>query len=162
MTEAAFQAMSSEVADANKLLREYQNQQGVFHCASALSDKIRSVMGEYERTTVSALQATKEFRDRMLIDLRAMSLVLNMVGNASTHREKDARLRGSIELLESAITRLRHEEFDIRCGRFPHFDDVFQADYPTRQFVERIHELERQVQELSKPQDQQPAASAAD
>jgi hypothetical protein len=150
MTEAEMQAMSTEVSDALKLLKDYQGKQGIFHHTDTLRERIESVMSEFENRTANALQAAKEFRDRMVIDLRALSMVVTMAGNASTHREKDARLRGASELLEGAIDRLQREQFDLAVLRGPFFDSVFKSDFPTRHMVERIHELEREVEELNK------------
>jgi hypothetical protein len=77
-----------------------------------------------------------------------------MTGDPATHAEKNARLRGAIELLETAIEKLRYQNleslFDIY--RWP---DLFRSEWPTRRLMERIHDLERQVKDLQ-PQAQEP------
>jgi hypothetical protein len=70
-----------------------------------------------------------------------------MTGNAGTHAEKNARLRGAIELLESAVEKLRHQHLEDLFSIY-HWPDVFRSDYPTRSLMERIHDLERQLKEL--------------
>lgn len=141
--------LSDELDVALSLVKEHQAKQKIYHCADTLAQRIRSVMDEYETTAAKALGVAKEFRDRIIIDLRALSMVLAMTDNASTHREKSARLRGATELIESAIRRLERLRFDISVCNHPQFDDVFASDFPTRHYVERIHELEAQVAQLT-------------
>lgn len=141
-------SLTLEVNEAIEVLKKHQTKQGVFQHTHNLAQRIKSVMEEYDSTARKALRCSKEFRDRMIIDLRAMTLVLTMVGNASTHKEKDSRLRGCIEILEGAITRLERESFDINLCNQPHFDDVFRSDYPTRHYLERIRELEESLKAL--------------
>ena len=148
MKELTPDEVKQQYGEALELLRKHQLKQAIFRHSDTLAQRIGAVMEEYHQTATNALQAAKEFRDRMIIDLRAMSIVLTMVGNASTHKEKDARLRGTLEIVESAISRLERERFDIDCCNHPHFDDVFRSDYPTRHFVDRIRELQEQIKML--------------
>jgi hypothetical protein len=119
--------------------------------AGDLVEEIQHVLAHYQQTATNVVAQTKAFRDDLLVQLRALSLVIEMAGGAGTHREKDARLRGCADLIESTITRLRKLEFGLH--RQWYWPDVFRSDYPVRQYVERIHELEAQVQAL------QPAAA---
>jgi hypothetical protein len=133
--------------DAMAFVRLLQGKQGIVHHANSLKDRFASVIAEYENKTARAFQTAKEFRDRMMIDLRALSITLTMTVNADTHREKAARLRGAIEVIEAAIERLAKGEFEL--NKSWNFEDVFKSDFPTRHYVERIRDLERQLKELN-------------
>lgn len=137
------QEQAQELLDT---IREHETAQGNGRFIVPLPERLRGILNTYQNASVEAIRSCKEFRDRLLIDLRAISMVLQMVGNADTHREKNARLRGSIELLESAITRLEREQFDTAV-RYPSFTDPFRSDYPTRHLVDRIHTLENELKE---------------
>jgi len=126
------------------IIREHEDAQGQRHIGP-IDQRLRGILTEYQNASVGAIAACKEFRDRLMMDLRAVSMVLQMVVNADTHREKNARLRGSIELLESAITRLEREQFTTAV-RYPSFTDPFRSDYPTRHLVDRIHTLEADLE----------------
>ena len=155
---------ADEYQVALAIVKEHQGEQRLYG-GSTLADQFRGVMSQYQDTARNALSTSKEFRDRMVINLRAMSIVLGMVANASTHREKDARLRGCIEITEQAIERLQKEQFDIAMCQQPRFDyifDPFRSDFPTRHFVDRIRELEGQVDVLSKNQKPAPEPEQED
>jgi hypothetical protein len=146
--------LADEFQVALAVVKEHQQAQSIYH-GNTLADRLRGVLSEYEDTARNALSLSKDFRDRMVVNLRAMNLVLSMVANASTHREKDARLRGCLEIIEQAISQLQKEEFDIAVCKKPRFDyifDPFRSDFPTRSFVQRIHELESEVEVLRKNQ----------
>ena len=131
----------------HKLILEHQSKQNYHQGFGSPAEKVKGILREYEDKTVKAYSGVKHFRDDMLTYFRALSLVLTMAGNASTHAEKNARLRGAIELLESAVEKLRHQHLEDLFSIY-HWPDVFRSDYPTRSLMERIHELERQVKDL--------------
>ena len=137
----------TQLSEIQKLIAEHQNKQNYHQCFGSPAERIKSILREYEDKTTKAYSDVKHVRDDMLTFFRALALVLNMTGEAATHAEKNARLRGAIELLESAIEKLRHQNleslFDIY--RWP---DLFRSDWPTRRLMDRIHDLERQVKDL--------------
>lgn len=135
------------------LINEHQDRQNYHHGFGTPAEKIKTILREYEDKTTRAYSDVKHVRDDMLTFFRALALVLNMTGEAATHGEKNARLRGAIELLESAIEKLRHQNleslFDIY--RWP---DLFRSDWPTRRLMDRIHDLERQLKDLQPKTDE--------
>jgi hypothetical protein len=148
----------SEYEVALAIVKEHQQTQRLYS-GHTLPDQLRGVLTEYQDVARNALSLSKDFRDRMVVNLKAMSIVLGMVASASTHREKDARLRGCIEITEKAVDQLLKEQFDIAVCQQPRFDcifDPFRSDFPTRHFVDRIHELEEQVESLRKNQKEVP------
>jgi chaperonin cofactor prefoldin len=144
----------SQLSEIQKLICEHQNKQNYHQGFGTAAQRVKAILREYEDKTTKAYSDVKHVRDDMLTFFRALALVLNMTGEAATHAEKNARLRGAIELLETAIEKLRYQNleslFDIY--RWP---DLFRSEWPTRRLMERIHDLERQVKELQ-PQAQEP------
>jgi hypothetical protein len=144
----------TQLSEIQKLIGEHQNKQNYHQGFGTPAQRVKAILREYEDKTVKAYSDVKHVRDDMLTFFRALALVLNMTGEAATHAEKNARLRGAIELLETAIEKLRYQNleslFDIY--RWP---DLFRSEWPTRRLMERIHDLERQVKDLQ-PQAQEP------
>lgn len=107
----------------------------------------------YARDVYQRLQspnAHKRFRDDMHAYFRALIIVLDMTGNASTHAEKNARLRGAIELLERMVEQLRGRDLEIIFSHY-RWADAFASDFPTRRMMDRIHELESEIASLKQP-----------
>jgi hypothetical protein len=113
-----------------------------------LDQRVQAMLDCYQSTTVGALEQSKRFRDRLLTDLRAWVLVLTMVANAYTHREKDSRLRGCVELINTCHDTLEKLTFEL--GPWFPFWDPWKADYPSRYFQDRIRELEAKVADYEK------------
>lgn len=136
-----------------EIVSREQEKISTFYSGRDLGKVVESIVQHYHDLAVRQLSRTKEFRDDMLTWLRAIAIVLDSVSRAATHKEKDSRLRGAIDVIEGAISGLRRESFEIKSGSgsyFP-FDDVFRSDYPTRELIERIRELETQLKEAGKP-----------
>jgi len=136
-----------QLEEIRELIREHQQKQKYSQGFGTPAELVKSILREYEDKTTKAYSDVKHFRDDMLTYFRAMALILTMTGEAATHAEKNARLRGAIELIESAVEKLRHEHLEnlFSIYRWP---DLFRSDWPTRRLMERIHDLEQQVKEL--------------
>ncbi len=132
-----------------------------YRYAGSHADRLRGVLSRYEDIAVKNLSGVKTWRDDMIVWMRAFSMNVDMVGNASTHGEKNARLRGLSELIESALSKLRHEEFDFSRSHWRH-EDVFRSDFPTRHYLSRIHELEAEVKRLEGRAKVRPMAGNSD
>ena len=112
-------------------------------------ERAKHILGGYANRTAQTLDGARGFRDDVLTYFRAMAMVIEMIGNAETHGEKKARTRGAIELLEMATHRLRQENFQFLSTSY-RTRSAFESDFPTREFKERIFELERQLEEAQK------------
>lgn len=155
---------ASEAADLREVVRivsEHQERMGRYY-SNRLPEVIRSVIGHYHDLATGQLRRTKEFRDDVMIHLRALALVVEMAGSAATHAEKNARLRGVGELIGGAIEKLRRERFEISSVGWPMFEDVFRSDYPTRELLQRIRELEAENARLSGEPEDGPASGDGD
>lgn len=125
-------------------IREHQKLMRTYYSYDDLPSGVNNVIEHYRALAANALQNTKNFRDDVIVWLRAMSLVLEMTGNAATHREKGARLRGCIEMIESAMQKLRAAEIGFQSTYY-HWDDIFRSDFPVRSYIEKIHKLQDEL-----------------
>ncbi|HET7210036.1 MAG TPA: hypothetical protein VFI95_25915 [Terriglobales bacterium] len=148
-TEEMLPAMAMEqLAKLEEVVHRHEQRIRIY-AGGYLSDKVVTLINHYDSLATNALVGSKAFRDDVVIWLRAMSLIIDMAANAATHKEKNARLRGCIELCEASMQKLRQMEFDFQ-RTFYFLEDVFRSDYPVRHFVDRIHELERELEEAKK------------
>lgn len=115
------------------------------HWSGSLPQRLRYTINDMRQTELDAVAGCRVFRDDCVNWLRAVSLVVESVGNAATHSEKTSRCRGAVEIVESAIRKLRERSFDSPFNWRFWNDDCFRSDYPTREFVRRIHDLEAEL-----------------
>ena len=123
------------------------------HSGYATNDQIESlkhIFREYERNAADAIMDAQQFQNDMVRWLQALAIVAQMVSNASTHAEKSARMRGLVEVIESALGKVR--DYDYKLERFNRRsyrpDDLFVNDYPVRHYKERAEEAERKLKML--------------
>lgn len=138
-----------QLVQVEALMREHARKQSYSQSYGSVAERAKAVFREYEDKATKALSDVKQFRDDMLTYFRALVLILHMTGEASTHREKAARLRGAIELLEQAIEELRKKDLEMLFSMW-RWPDLFRSDWPTRRLMERIHDQERELEELRK------------
>jgi len=129
-----------------KFLEKHEDNRG---CMSAgpVEKKLEWVVQAYHDKAVQAIEGAKEFRQMLIVEFKALELCLSMVGNAETHREKSARLRGVIEICQGAVDKLRREEFNF-TNSYREWACLFKSDYPSRHYIERIRELEQERDDL--------------
>ncbi len=114
----------------------------------SLADQVREAFQWHHRKTEQVIGGAKAFNQDLIVYFRAIALVAGMVGNAGTHREKNARLRGLIEQIESAVQKLRDNDMRFDRDYYWAAPDVWRSDYPVREYIQRNQELERQIAEL--------------
>lgn len=138
---------ATQLAEVEELIKSHQEKTNHYQHFGSAAERVKAVLRQYEDKAVSALRDTKQFRDDMLTYFRALCIVLEMTGQAATHAEKNARLRGATELLEQMADRLRRTDLEIVFSHF-YWRDAFASDWPTRRLMERIHELENELKEI--------------
>lgn len=136
----------AELAKVQAVVQEHEKERRIGYGAS-LDKRISAIIRGYQDTAARGLSGAKSARDNMLTWLRAMALIAEMTENAGTHSEKNARLRGMIEMCETAIKRLSQMEFDFSKSWWD-WNDVFRSDYPVRHYMQRAHEAEREAEQL--------------
>lgn len=147
-TKPELQLSQESIMALSRLLKKHEELQHTYRHGDVV-ERIEQVVNAYHNLSLDTMSEAKTYRDRLLVDFRAISMVLMMVSNASTHREKESRLRGCGELIETAIRELEKISFDVAICNTPHWRSLFYNDYPTRHLIERIHELEGQVKSLT-------------
>jgi hypothetical protein len=107
-----------------------------------------AIIQHYKNFAAESASQTNTFRDDMLAWLRGMAINAESVSWAGTHREKDARLRGLVEVIEAAIKRVQ----EIRTYGYQWHTSLngwMQSDYPVREYKQRIYELEAEIRRLN-------------
>ncbi len=131
----------------SKFVKQHEDLIRTHHCGD-LADKAERILKQYEHKTAQALRNAQSFRDKALLHFRALSMCLEMTGNAQTHGEKNARLRGALEVIEATIEKLEREDFDLRDFCTWHGLEngfIFRSDYPVRSLLTQIEELKAQL-----------------
>lgn len=126
-----------------------------------LATRIQRLVDHYNRTAANAVSGAKSFKDDMLTWLRAMAINAESATWAGTHAEKNARLRGLVEVIEAACKRVNEARVDgYRFGGG--FQDWMKSDYPVREYLRTIHQLEYQIEQLKGNGQQQPVTDTPD
>lgn len=113
-------------------------------------ERIREIVSHYEEAARNANFGAERFRDQMVLNLRAISMCLEMTGNAGTHSEKNARLRGALEIIERIVSQLQEEKFDFSRTYWRFSVDSYRTDYPVRELLDSVHRLKEELSEKNK------------
>ena len=84
----------------------------------------------------------------LISHLRGMEIVVDMVGNASTHSEKNARLRGLAEVIQTAIKRATEFSYDFSWKHWGNYNDLFKSDFPMRDVMQQLHQKDAEIKRL--------------
>lgn len=136
----------AEWEEIRTVLDEY-SEHTHYHHGGAYHDQVKATIEHFKDSAIQALAGAKATRDDMLTYFRAIVIVVESALAAATHKEKDARLRGVIDVLERTLHKLHQMQFDFSY-RIWDKPDVFRSDYPTRDLMERIRALESRLGEL--------------
>lgn len=110
-------------------------------------ERTRMLLNHLERKADNHLRRYKHLLEDMQVWARAITIIAGTVMDAGTHREKDARMRGLIGACESAVAELRKNRDDQY--NYYTVPDVFRSDYPVREYVQQIHQLEAEIKRLT-------------
>lgn len=134
-------------AEIDAYLRE--NERDICRSSFGTMERLKTVIGHYRSVATDALVGCERFRDDLHAWLRGMVICMETVGNADTHKEKNARLRGAIEVAESTIAQVIKQRFDFR-STYWNWRDTFGSDFPTRELMRRKNELASEVEDLKR------------
>lgn len=134
-----FDIAKGELDKITKIVREHEED---LHSYSGddISRRVAGILRHYQSIAEQQVSKQKTLRDDLLVWFRAMAMNLEMTGNAGTHAEKGARLRGAIDLTESVIGKLRDMTFDLQWSHS--WPDFFRSDFPVREYMNRAHRAE--------------------
>lgn len=111
------------------------------------ADEIQAIISSYESTAANAIDSNRQMTEDTLVYFRSVVMITESIGMAGTHAEKAARLRGLIELLNSAITKLKNKQSDeiLNNWRWMSWD---YSTYPYQSILSKMEELKRENEQL--------------
>ena len=140
--------VNEELRAIDDILQQHERLLRHYGPGDTLAERLKQVITHYQNGATRTVANVDQFRQDLLIQFRAFGLVVDMAGNASTHSEKNARLRGLAEMIATSVQQLREfklDNFEVSLWSFP---DLFRTDFPTRSYVQRIHTLEDEITTL--------------
>lgn len=144
-TLKADELLSSAVLKIDKVIKKYEDDiqysfSGEYHT------KIRNLISHFQQETAKAISTKKALIEDCMVYFRSVVMLVESVGMAETHAEKSARLRGLVQLLESAIVKLRNSQGEELMHNWQYFDFNI-SDYPYRMV---LRNLQRENQEMKR------------
>lgn len=147
----SFSAHVDVHADWDKLKSfiERMESESRHHHSGSLLERACSVINHANGLAAQAVAQKKQCIDDMKTYVRGMCMSVEMVAIAQTHGEKNARLRGFIELLNSTSSKLNdgYEDEILRGWRFETYGN---SDLPYQSILRKYGELKRENEELKK------------
>jgi len=116
------------------------------------AEKIESIINYYKRKAEESLFSIRNFQQELIVWLRALAMVAEMAGNSSTHREKAARVRGMIEIIETCIEKATNMDINFSFLYF-NWPNLWRSDYPVRKILQENHELKKEIDRLQNIKD---------
>ena len=114
-----------------------------------LAERIQRCVDHYTRMAATAVSDAHSFKDGVVAWLRGIAINAQSVSWAATHHEKDARLRGLIEVVEGAITEINKQRLQDRLSAWNGVVDSWsKSDFPTREMRRKILDQEAEIKRL--------------
>ena len=113
-----------------------------------LPDMIKSLVDHAGREGDTAVKEMKSILDAMISYWRGMEIVAESVSDAGTHKEKDARLRGLLDVIERAIQRSTEFSYEFGVRHYPTYQDLFKSDFGVRDIMRKMREQEAEIKRL--------------
>jgi len=117
-----------------------------------LHSRVQRVVDHYTRQAATTVSNARAFKDDILTWLRAMAINAESVSWAGTHQEKNARLRGLVEVIEQACKKVNELRVEERYSWDDNLGNWMRSDFPVREFKRRIYELEDENKRLKAAQ----------
>lgn len=142
-TLKAYELLSEAVQKIDKVIKRYEDDiqiglSGEYHT------KIRNLISHFQQETAKAISTKKSLLDDCTVYFRSVVMLAESVGMAETHAEKSARLRGLVQLLESAIVKLRNSQGDELMHNWQYFDFNI-SDYPYRAVLRNLQQENQEM-----------------
>lgn len=112
------------------------------HYGGGTLRRLERLLDKSQEGSRSAIADKRKMIEDCLVYFRSVIMIAESIGMAGTHAEKAARLRGLIELLNSAISKLRKEEHNNLLDNWESFSWSY-SDYPYRKVLEEYNDLKR-------------------
>lgn len=141
--------LEEQFTEVKERIKDQYGRWHIHYRDDAPVDLLRSLLHHAERERAKDYDGMNRFRDNVITELRAMALTLKAAQMGGTHAEKDARLRGLEDLIESSVHRLQDLSFNEYSFQWwP--DAVFSSNRAEARLQRRVWELEEALKS-SKP-----------
>lgn len=112
----------------------------------SLVDSISELVGFYHKESVRSTEARVRLEADMLGYLQGVCMVIEGIGMAATHREKEARVRGALDVVNVMVSRLR----DSQGGGYRDglFSGYLGSDYAFRDVLRENREMKAELTRL--------------
>lgn len=130
----------------NQIIKEHESSVRCYYAGDE-SEKIKALLSHYKDKSAEEIGKRKQLIEDALVYFRSVVMITESIGMAGTHAEKSARLRGLIELLNSAISKLRAEQSDSLLNNWESYSWSY-SDYPYRAMLESMNRLKAQNEYL--------------
>jgi len=145
-----FKTDAHKLLDVSNVIQKIASERRWHLGSNYLPDQITALVDHAGREGDSAVREMKSLLDNLISHLRGMEIVVDMVGNASTHSEKNARLRGLAEVIQTAIKRATEFSYDFSWKHWNTYNDLFKSDFPMRDVTRLLHEKEAEIERLKR------------
>ena len=152
-----FELQAEKYSEWDKLKEFVHKQESELHqhYSGTLVQKACVLISRHERIAAGAIGEKMQAIEDMKIYVRAMTMAAEMVAIAGTHGEKNARLRGMIELMNSTSSKLNKGYEDELLASF-RFQLYGNSDQPYQKILRKYDELKRENEELKRKLNPQP------
>lgn len=141
--QKAKELFTETIQKIDKVIRHYEGDAGVT-CSGEYPSRLRNLFLHYQQKAGNAIAKNKSVVEDCLVYFRSVAMLAESVGMAQTHNEKNARLRGLVELLESAIHKLRTHQEDELMHNWQYFS-WHVSDYPYRAVLRNLQQENREL-----------------
>jgi hypothetical protein len=130
------------------VLKRHQESVHHYHCGDE-AEQIASLINHYEKDAASAVAGKLDMTDNTLTYFRSVVMLAESAMMAGTHGEKNARLRGLIDLLNHTIEKLKHQKSDNLLHHSGYFSwDM--ATYPYQSIINKLNDAQLENERLKK------------
>jgi hypothetical protein len=133
--------------EIEKIIKDKEAEYNSYYSTDSLPNKLLHVLQSAETGSQTAIADKRKLIEDALVYFRSVVMIVESIGMAGTHAEKSARLRGLIELLYSAIGKLRNDQQDSLLQNWESFSWSY-SDYPYRKVLENYKDLQRQNEQM--------------
>lgn len=136
-----------ELMEAILLLEEKLN---INAWSSTWVEKLKYIIQHYQEKTSDAIRKLEGAQTDFVIDVRALQAMVSTALMATTHHEKDARLRGLIDFLSNRIQDMERSYGNLLSCFYDYQNYRFKSLYPIRNILDKWRQAEYENEILRK------------
>jgi len=115
--------------------------------AGGIYNKIKYLLDHYQHKQDIFNFANRKFISDIITQMKALSIVAQMVSNAQTHAEKNARMRGLMEIIDGAINEMQNIDFKEILSSYE-YESVFKPTYPVQRLLGKLRDARAELATL--------------